>query len=88
MENKKNKHGPGCNCCVHEESRIIGAGFCGYNRHKYCSNKNPCNGFKINPPEYREQKISCTYRGSKFLKKPGSPHGRQAAPGRGKGAHI
>jgi hypothetical protein len=42
MTKQINNHGPGCRFCVHEESRIIRAGFCGYVNHRYCSNKKPC----------------------------------------------
>jgi hypothetical protein len=63
MAKHENKHGPGCNFCVHEEIRIIQVGSCGYINHRGCSNKKPCNGYEINPPEYKSREISCTYRG-------------------------
>jgi hypothetical protein len=58
-----NKHGPGCNFCAHEKSRMIRAGFRGLNRHWYCDNQKPCNGFLVKPPEYKQKVICATYRG-------------------------
>jgi predicted nucleic acid-binding Zn-ribbon protein len=63
MRKQMNKHGPGCMLCAYEKSRVIRAGCCGYNNHKYCSNNIPCDGYKINPPEYKERIIVATYRG-------------------------
>jgi hypothetical protein len=59
----KNKHGPMCRLCEYEKRLSTRAGFCGTIVRKYCSNKKSCDGFLVNPPEYKKQETGFHGRG-------------------------